>query len=163
MSLKSEGAPPGPRSPLHVGSQIDPSDQPEEDSPSPDLSKVLELRLRLLGNGWVCLPSSPATKACYLGDWPTVEPNEFHISNWRTTCSASTNTAIRCDRLVAIDNDMLSDPDLSGQITALAFEHLGPTDFIRVGRAPKRTLIYRREGIIRAESYKLGNGDGLEI
>lgn len=47
--------------------------------------------------------------------------------------------------LRAIDIDCL-DPKLSAEVQRLAFEILGETPFVRVGRAPKSMLFYRVEG-----------------
>lgn len=82
-----------------------------------------------------------------------------------------------CNRnFFAVDVDVLTDASLAHRVQALAFEHLGHTDFIRVGRAPKRLLVYRQclfyrpetrtfEAAVRSVSFKgeTGNGDGLEI
>jgi hypothetical protein len=55
---------------------------------------------------------------------------------------AGCNIGIVCGRVVAIDIDA-SDPVKSERIQALAAEHLGPTAFKRVGRAPRCVLLYR--------------------
>src|SRR5690554_2294128 len=62
----------------------------------------------------------------------------------------------------ALDLDIL-DQDLADQVYALAVEHLGPTPFVRVGRAPKSLLIYRVEGDdvnLPTKSYAFVGDDG---
>src|SRR5262245_57370642 len=141
------------------------------------IASVTALRMQVVDNGWNCVPSSSRDKRCSVLGWPTIETNEFHLENWALTHSAHTNTALVCNRdYFAVDIDVLSDPALGHRVQALAFEHLGHTDFIRVGRAPKRLLVYRQrapyrpetrafEGTIRSVAYKAatGDGDGIEI
>ena len=49
---------------------------------------------------------------------------------------------IVCGRVVGIDLDA-DDPATAEQLEALAAEHLGPTPYQRVGRAPRTLLLYR--------------------
>ena len=125
------------------------------------------LRMQMVDNGWNSVPSSPSDKKCYVEDWPTIETNEFHIERgW--SFPAHTNTALVCNReYFAVDIDVASDPALAHRIQTLAFEHLGITPFIRIGRAPKCLLIYRqtKPGAVCSQSVKAasGNGDGVEI
>jgi hypothetical protein len=48
-------------------------------------------------------------------------------------------------RVIGIDIDVLSDPQLAKRIEVLAREMLGDTPALRIGRAPKRLLVYRAE------------------
>lgn len=52
------------------------------------------------------------------------------------------NVGIVCGRVVAIDIDKLDHAKVE-QIKKLATQHLGPTPFERIGRAPKTLLLYR--------------------
>jgi hypothetical protein len=132
-----------------------------------DAASIAALRLQIVAAGWNCVPSSPNDKACYVKGWPDIETSEHHIDNWAHTSGAHSNTAIVCNKnYVAVDIDIASNVDLALQVQALAFQHLGATDFIRVGRAPKRLLVYRQlPGSITSVSYKsaAANGDGVEI
>jgi hypothetical protein len=129
--------------------------------------EIAALRLQVVDAGWNCVPSSPTDKACYVRGWTEIETSEHHIENWSRTNGGHSNTSLVCNRdYFAVDIDIASDLDLALQVQALAFQHLGATDFIRVGRAPKRLLVYRQvPGNIASVSYKsaAGNGDGVEI
>ena len=66
------------------------------------------------------------------------------------------NLGVVCGRVVAIDIDV-DDAAKAGLFKALAFEHLGPTAFQRIGRAPRTLLLYRpAEGEVIA-SAKIGD------
>jgi hypothetical protein len=56
--------------------------------------------------------------------------------------AAGHNLGIVCGRVIGIDIDA-TDPIKVEQIEELAAEHLGPTIFQRVGRAPRTLLLYR--------------------
>ena len=74
----------------------------------------------------------------------------------------------------AIDIDVMNAP-MAGEIVAIAEEILGPTPFMRVGRAPKIALIYRHApddtvpstsrhfAEVEPDGTVLRSGDGLEI
>ena len=66
-----------------------------------------------------------------------------------------------CGRIVAVDIDIM-DPGLALEIERLARERLGETPALRIGRAPKRLLVYRSAepfaGIRRAPIEVLGLG-----
>ena len=130
-------------------------------------AEIAALRLQIVDAGWNCVPSSPTNKACHVKGWPDIETSDHHIDNWARTNAAHSNTAIVCNKnYLAVDIDVASDASLALQVQALAFQHLGATDFIRVGRTPKRLLVYRQvPGSITSVSYKsaVGNGDGVEI
>ena len=107
-------------------------------------AEIAALRLQLIDAGWRPVPASPLDKSCHVMGWPTIEPNDFHVENWSRTHSAHTLTSIVCGQhIVALDLDVL-DAERADQVQAAAFRHLGVTGFIRVGRAPKRLLVYRQ-------------------
>jgi hypothetical protein len=129
------------------------------------LDSVTALRLQLLDGGWVPVPSSPLNKSCTIIGWSTLAVTEFHIENWGRTCPSQSNTSLVCGRnYFTIDLDIVSDPELARRMMALAFQHLGFTPFIRIGRAPKLLLVYRcASGGIRSESYLAASGTGDRI
>lgn len=57
---------------------------------------------------------------------------------------ASANLGLRTGKLVAIDIDV-DDPVMSARVAATAAGVLGLTQFIRIGRTPRRMLFYRTE------------------
>ena len=142
-------------------------------------AEIFALRLQLLDNGWNVVPSSPSDKKCYVVGWPSIETNEFYLDKWAWSFPAHSNTAaVGNKNYFGVDIDILSDPDLAHRVQALAFEHLGPTPFIRVGLWPKRLLVYRKRkdaahndgrgvqtssSAVHSVSFKAANGDGIEI
>jgi hypothetical protein len=129
------------------------------------LDSVTALRLQLLDGGWVPVPSSPRNKSCSLVGWSTLAVTEFHIENWGRISPSQSNTSLVCGRdYFTIDLDIVSDPELARRMMALAFQHLGVTPFIRIGRAPKSLLVYRcASSGIRSESYIAASGTGDRI
>lgn len=69
---------------------------------------------------------------------------------------AGCNVGIVCGRVVGIDIDV-DEPAKAAQLEALAAEHLGPTPFRRIGRAPRILLLYRPEEDERIPSIKIGD------
>jgi hypothetical protein len=129
------------------------------------LDSVTALRLQLLDAGWVPVPSSPLNKSCTIIGWSTLAVTEFHIENWGRISPSQSNTSLVCGRdYFTIDLDIVSDPELARRMMALAFQHLGFSPFIRVGRAPKSLLVYRcAPSSIRSESYIAASGTGDRI
>ena len=126
---------------------------------------------RLVANGYPILPIMPGTKKpgrfrngawSDYPDWtrhaerPTTE-NELGV--WQAWPEAG--VGIVCGSVVAVDIDVL-EPDLALLIEQLARERLGDTPALRIGRAPKRLLVYRAAepfpGIRRAPLEVLGLG-----
>ncbi len=62
---------------------------------------------------------------------------------------------IVCGRVVGIDIDA-DDPTKAAQLEALAAEHLGPTPFQRIGRAPRSLLLYQPAEGEEIQSTKFG-------
>lgn len=127
---------------------------------------------RLADNGFHILPVVPNGKS----------PGQFHngkwhgYPKWQRHCDQPTRTfnlntwlgwgvpmsiGVACKNVVAVDIDIL-DADLSQKVGALAQDILGNTPAIRIGKAPKRLLVYRSETsfktIKRHPVEILGNG-----
>lgn len=109
---------------------------------------------RLVDNGYPVIPIWPGTKKpgrFHRGGWrdypgwtrhcdrPTT-PNEVEV--WAKWPEAAIGFA--GGRVVGIDIDVL-DGDLAHRLERLARERLGDTPLLRIGRAPKRLLVYRAE------------------
>lgn len=104
---------------------------------------------RLRDNGYSPLPIPQGGKACYVEDWPRYcaqQPTGAEIDAWKQKWPAC-GWGIACGPVVGIDIDEL-DPDRAREIATHAFDVLGYTPAIRIGRAPKRMLVYRAEGPI---------------
>jgi hypothetical protein len=115
---------------------------------------VLE-RHQLLNGGFVPLPL--AGKRPILDGWQSLEPTHGEIALWPRG-----NTGVLNRNAPAVDIDVLN-VDVANQIEAMAFELVGPT-LVRVGRAPKRALLYRTEvpfAKIRTPRYEQGHVEVL--
>ena len=105
------------------------------------------LRLKLLTLGYSPIPARG--KRVFLEDWPTEKITKDLIHTWETgKHRRDFNTGVRTGDLVGVDIDCL-DPVVSKELKALAFSILGPTQFVRVGMAPKTLLVYRTATPIR--------------
>ncbi len=117
-------------------------------------SFMTRLGARLVDNGYAVIPIMPGTKKpgryhrgawCDYPGWtrhcvrPTTE-NEIAVwSQW-----PDAGIGIAGGAVAAIDIDV-ADPDVALAIQRLAGERLGETAAVRIGRAPKRLLVYRTE------------------
>lgn len=127
---------------------------------------------RLVANGFSVLPIQPGTKKpgqFRHGAWadypawtrhaerPTTD---LEVSIWSTWPEAG--VGIACGAVAAIDIDVADDPDLALELERLCRARLGDTAALRIGRAPKRLLVYRTlapfRGIRRAPLEVLGLG-----
>ena len=109
---------------------------------------------RLVDNGYPVIPIWPGTKKpgrCLRGEWSDYpawtrhcdRPTTLHeIEVWASWPEAAIGFA--CGALVGIDIDVL-DAEIAHQIERLARDRLGDTPLLRIGRAPKRLLVYRAE------------------
>lgn len=108
---------------------------------------------RLLTNGYSILPIAPGTKKPgrhARGKWsdypewnrhaarPTTEIELKSWSRW-----PGCGVGIVGGAVAAVDIDIADDPELALRIEQLARERLGDTPGVRIGRAPKRVLVYR--------------------
>ncbi len=117
-------------------------------------SFMTRLGARLVDNGYAVIPIMPGTKKpgryhrgawCDYPGWtrhcvrPTTE-NEIAVwSQW-----PDAGIGIAGGTVAAIDIDV-ADPGVALAIQRLAGERLGETPAVRIGRAPKRLLVYRTE------------------
>jgi hypothetical protein len=126
---------------------------------------------RLVANGYPILPIMPGAKkpGRWRGgawsdypDWTRHaerSTTEHELEVWRNWPDAG--VGVVCGPVVAVDIDV-TDPDLALEIERLARTRLGDTTALRIGRAPKRLLVYRATepfaGIRRAPLEVLGLG-----
>jgi Bifunctional DNA primase/polymerase, N-terminal len=131
-------------------------------------SQVETARLNLLAGGYAPLPL--IGKRPIFDDWPKrldVTPQE--IERWSRASPAAENTGILTKFTPALDIDIL-DPDAAAAIEVLAkerFEEHGYTP-VRIGKWPKRALLFRCDQPFRKITAKLvapdgSEGQGLEI
>jgi len=127
---------------------------------------------RLVANGYSVLPIQPGTKKPgqfrhgAWADYPAWTRHaerattDLEVSIWSTWPDAG--VGIACGAVAAIDIDIADDPDLALELERLCRTRLGDTPALRIGRAPKRLLVYRTlapfRGIRRAPLEVLGLG-----
>ncbi|RYU55933.1 bifunctional DNA primase/polymerase, partial [Methylolobus aquaticus] len=109
----------------------------------------------LADRGYPILPLQPGTKKpgrYRLGEW-------HDYPEWSRHCDRATTEnevdlwadwpeagiGIAAGKVIGIDIDLLASEDVARSIEALAREQLGNTPAVRIGRAPKRLLVYRAD------------------
>ena len=114
---------------------------------------MAQLGASLVDHGFPILPIQPGTKkpGMYRGqawhDYPQWsrhcerDTTDNEVSVWGDWPEAG--IGIAAGRVIGIDIDVLHSEPLAMQIEALAKRILGDTPAIRIGRAPKRLLVYR--------------------
>jgi len=107
----------------------------------------------LLSNGYAILPIAPGTKKPgrhARGEWSdypewnrhaTRPTTEIELKSWSRWPGCG--IGIVGGAVAAVDIDIAEDPDLALEVEKLARERLGDTPAMRIGRAPKRMLVYR--------------------
>ena len=110
---------------------------------------------RLVTNGYGILPIAPGTKKPgqfkrgVWADYPewnrhTERPTtEVEVTTWSTWPECG--IGLVGGTVAAVDIDVVEDAELALHIEQLARERLGDTPALRIGKAPKRMLIYRTE------------------
>lgn len=108
---------------------------------------------RLVTNGYAILPIAPGTKKpgrFQRGAWVDYPEWNRHASRPTTEVEVATWSAwpdcgvgLVGGAVAAIDIDIAEDAQLSLKIEKLARDRLGDTPALRIGRAPKRLLVYR--------------------
>jgi hypothetical protein len=106
---------------------------------------------RLVTNGYAILPIGPGTKKpgrFTRGAWADYPEWNRHAERPTTdvevaTWSAWPGCGIVGGAVAAVDVDIAEDAELALQIEHLARGRLGDTPALRIGRAPKRMLVYR--------------------
>ncbi len=99
-----------------------------------------EIAMRLLDNGYEPVPIWPATKRAAADGWTTLPIDEAQVAAWCQSFGHC-GVGLRTGQLVGVDIDLL-DPDLAHQAGEIARQRLGDT-LLRVGRWPKRLMLYR--------------------
>jgi len=123
------------------------------------LKQITHDRLHLLSLGYE--PLGSVDKACYLKDRNNLDINEALIMSWDRKHMPC--TGLRTGFLVGIDLD-IEDDALVEAMRDAAFDNLGVTDYIRIGKPPREMLCYQIDGSIPARKLlgaKYENGSGV--
>ncbi len=108
---------------------------------------------RLHDNGYSPIPIPKGAKGCFVTGWSRfcdTQPTYNEIEEWKRRWPGC-GWGIACGQVVVIDIDEL-DPIKADEIHRHALKIFGPTDLMRVGKWPKRALIYQAEGDISSTS-----------
>ena len=118
-----------------------------------DTSFMARFGARLVTNGYAILPIGPGTKKpgrFQRGAWADYPEWNRHAERGTTEVEVATwaswpdcGIGIVGGAVAAVDIDIKDDADLALQIEQLARARLGDTPALRIGRAPKRMLVYR--------------------
>ena len=118
-----------------------------------DLSYMARFGARLVTNGYGILPIGPGTKKpgqFKRGAWVDYPEWNQHAERLTTEVEVATWSAwpdcgvgIVGGAVAAVDIDIFEDAGLALRIEQLARDRLGDTQALRIGKAPKRMLIYR--------------------
>ncbi len=118
-----------------------------------DTSFMARFGARLVTNGYAILPIGPGTKKpgrFQRGAWADYPEWNRHAERGTTEVEVATwaswpdcGIGIVGGAVAAVDIDIAEDAELALQIERLARERLGDTPALRIGRAPKRMLVYR--------------------
>jgi hypothetical protein len=105
---------------------------------------------RLADNGYQIIPIIPRTKrpGFYspsggwgnFRNWNTFKLSPDDVEKWKTW--PDVGISVVCGNVCAVDIDIL-DSNLSQAVAASIMADLGNTGAIRIGRAPKKLLVYR--------------------
>lgn len=118
-----------------------------------DTSWMARVGARLVTNGYAILPIAPGTKKpgqfarAAWHDYPqwnrhaSRATTEFEVATWSSWPDCG--VGIVGGAVVAIDIDIAEDGDLALRMEQLARERLGDTPALRIGKPPKRLLVYR--------------------
>lgn len=104
---------------------------------------------KLVDGGYRAIPIMPGTKrpGRYDGDkwgelarWTEVQAQQVHVDVWSKWPGCG--IGILCGEVVAIDIDIL-DADVAVMVAKVFEKHLGQTELMRIGKAPKALYLYR--------------------
>ena len=105
------------------------------------LDRATAVRKRLLASGYLPLPVNG--KAPPIKGWSDIEATNTIIDRWTYEYADATNTGILTRTTPAIDIDVL-DPGVADELQQLVERMIG-ISAVRIGRAPKRALLFRTE------------------
>ena len=124
---------------------------------------MAQLGMTLIERGYPILPLQPHSKKpgrYRLGEWQDYpkwsrhcerDTTENEVDIWADWPEAG--IGIAAGKVIGIDIDVQSSDALAHEIEALAKQMLGETPAIRIGKAPKRLLVYRAAEPFRGFKY----------
>lgn len=107
------------------------------------MSTFLKNALQLHQHGYVVLPVKPSLKKVVIEGWSQLEPSAEDIRAWAAGGYKNGNIGINTRTTPAIDIDVY-DADLAQEMEDWVIAQFGDAP-VRVGRAPKRLLLFRTD------------------
>lgn len=107
-------------------------------------SQFVERALALLDNGYNVVPVLPGKKAVVIDGWSTLKVTPALIKQWGANGYANGNIGIVTAKTPAIDLDIY-DADVAEKMERWCLENISYDAPVRIGRAPKRLLLFRAE------------------
>lgn len=107
---------------------------------SDTISPFAARALALLQNGYDIVPVKAGEKAPGVKDWESITATPQLVRKWAANGFANGNIGIRTQHTPAIDLDIYDEP-MAREMEAWCIARFGDTP-VRVGRAPKRLLMY---------------------
>ena len=134
---------------------------PEHEPAWAALDRITAYRRRLLAAGYQPLPVNG--KKVQLEGWPHIAATNAMIGKWAQELPDHLNTGVLTGRTPALDIDV-ADEDAAEQLEALAESMLGKSA-VRIGRAPKRAILFRTDTPFAKllAKFVAPNGDSHQI
>lgn len=121
------------------------------------MSSFLQRALTLCANGYRVVPIQSGRKGPTVDGWQRTHADEKQIRKWASNGYANGNIGIITENTPAVDIDVY-DPDVASQMELWLLREFGDT-VVRVGRAPKRLLVYRADKPFPKMSVRYIDGD----
>lgn len=121
------------------------------------MSQFEDLALRLVRGGYTIVPIEKGSKAVRLPGWRHIEADEDRVKLWASS-KRYENIGINTRNTPAVDIDVY-DADVAADMEKFILERIDDAP-VRVGRAPKRLLVFRTNSPFRKMSSTWTDGDG---
>ena len=115
---------------------------------------------QLLDAGYAVVPIAPGVKFPKLPNWQSIEVTPERLTAWLANGHAADGVGIRAAHTPAIDIDV-TDPVMAAEMAVWCQTHVGMAPE-RIGKAPKRLLVYRAEAPFPKLSSVWVDGQGAE-
>jgi len=126
----------------------------------------------LCANGYSAIPVLPSNKAPGFFDeqessvplwkWPQYcerVPTPDEIREWE---QRNASVGIACGRVIGIDIDFLTESEAE-EVEALVRRITSGRPLVRIGRAPKRMLVYRADGVVDSRNKRYSDERNIEV
>lgn len=108
------------------------------------MSRFLSRALQLRERGYTVVPVKSGQKRPMIDGWQNLDPTETELRKWAEREYKNGNIGINTRHTPAVDIDVY-DPDLAQEMEDWLISEFGADICIRVGRAPKRLVVFRTD------------------